>query len=192
MGSGGGDFIRMESNEFYKDDVVVGFAGDDDIHAFRGADTIAGGEGNDLIRGGNGRDMLTGGDNDDIIYGGFGQNRFLNSADGHIDRIVIRSDQFVYNYVYGKDGNSPLGEKADVIDELDSFDRIWIDGVPTSELTVRANTFHTTPFGEVANGIGIYSYGVLEAVYTGDDLNVTQISSMLGGFDSTTSPLPTT
>ena len=189
MGTSGGDFIRMESNDQYKNDVVVGFAGDDDIHTFRGADTIAGGEGNDLIRGGNGADMLTGGDNDDDIYGGFGQNRFLNSADGHIDRIIIRSDQFVYNYVYDKDGNSPNGEKADVIDELDANDQIWIDGVSIDALSVRDNISHTTPFGFQANGIGIYSNGFLEAVYTGNDLTSTQINSMLNAFDSNVAPL---
>lgn len=189
MGTSGGDLIRMESSDLYKNDVVVGFAGDDDIHAFRGADTIAGGQGNDLIRGGNGADMLTGGDNDDDIYGGFGQNRFLNSADGHIDRIIIRSDQFVYNYVYDKDGNSPNGEKADVIDELDANDQIWIDGVSRDALSVRANTVHTTPFGVQANGVGIYSNDVLEAVYTGNNLNATQINSMLNAFDSNVAPL---
>lgn len=190
MGTSGPDFIRMESSNAYKDDVVVGFAGDDDIHGFRGADTISGGLGNDLIRGGNGRDMLTGGDNADYMYGGFGQNRFLNAADGHVDRIVIRSDQFVYNYVYGKDGNSPLGDKADVIDELDAIDQIWIDGVSRADLTVRNNVVHTTPFGEQANGIGIFSKGVLEAVYTGTNLNSIQVDSILNGFDSTVNPLP--
>ena len=189
MGIGGRDIWKAESSDQYKNDVLIGFAGNDDFHGFRGADIIAGGFGDDLLRGGNGADMMSGGNDHDDIYGGFGQNRFLNSADGHIDRIIIRSDQFVYNYVYDKTGNSPNGEKADIIEELDANDQIWIDGVSRDALSVRANTIHRTPFGVQADGIGIYSNNILEAVYTGDSLNATQINSMLNAFDSNVAPL---
>jgi len=181
IGGSEADVIHMESGENFKDDIVVGRGGDDDIHGFRGADILSGGDGQDIVRGGNGQDILTGGDGADYIFGGFGKNTFLNSADGSIDRIVCRSDQFAYNYVYDQAGNNPNGEKVDTFYDLDAFDQIWIDGVDTADIQVIDNA---------ANGIEIYTGGFLEAVYVGNDLDQNQIAGMTFGFDSTVAPLP--
>jgi len=44
------------------------------------------------------------------MYGGFGLNTFEDSADGEIDQLFFKSDQWAWNWLDGKAGNSPNGE----------------------------------------------------------------------------------
>ena len=80
----------------------------------------------------------------------------------------------------GKAGNSANGEKADKITELDSFDRIFVEGVASSELSYRAVS-HQSNLGETLSGIGTNASGVLEAVYVGENLSISQLESMTQG-----------
>ena len=101
---------------------------------------------------------------------------YLSEKDGYVDLIAIKSDQFLNNWWYGTSGNSPNGEKADIIEGLDSNDQIKIIGVSTSDLSFKSGVSH-----KGVGGVGIYAKGVLEALYTGGDLSASQISSMTTG-----------
>ena len=114
------------------------------------------------------------------MYGGFGLNTFEDKDDGEIDQLFFKSDQHAYNWIYEKDGNSPNGEKADKIGELDEFDEIFVQGVETEELDF-GNVVHLSNLGETLDGIGIYVSGTLEAVYVGDNLSISQLESMTQG-----------
>jgi|GEM_PF-2056714 len=156
--------------------VISGGEGNDDIKGFAGWDIIDGGAGDDLIHGGNGRDILTGGVGRDELHGDFGWNTYRSEKDGVSDLIAIKSDQFLVNWLYGKAGNSPNGEKSDIIEGLDSIDKIKIIGVDTSEITFAANVS-----AKGVTGIGVYGKGILEALYTGGDLTLAQITQMTSG-----------
>ena len=184
-GAAGNDVFAGSEN----DDLVYGRDGNDKVYAsdgndvvqaHRGSDTINGGEGDDILRAGNGRDIITGEDGSDKMYGGFGLNTFEAADDGDIDQLFFKSDQHAYNWIYDKDGNSPNGEKADKIMELDPFDEIFVQGVETEELDFQ-NVVHYSNLGETLDGIGIYASGTLEAVYVGDDLSLGQIEAMTQG-----------
>ena len=82
------------------------------------------------------------------------------------------------NQNYGKSGNNPNGNKADLIMELDPIDVIKIHGVSTDQLSFT----NTNSNGK--SGIGIFAAGYLEAVYLGDDLTLAQIQSMTTGDNS--------
>ena len=114
------------------------------------------------------------------MYGGFGLNTFEDSADGEIDKLFFKSDQWAWNWLDGKAGNSPNGEKADKIVELDEFDEIYIQGVSTSQLSYGLVN-HDSRLGETLSGIGIYASGALEAVYVGENLSISQIELMTQG-----------
>ena len=174
------DVLKAWSGDNFGADLIDGRAGDDELYGFRGRDNLIGGVGDDLIRAGNGRDLITGGPGEDVMYGGFGLNTFQDSDDGDADQIFFKSDQHAYNWIYDKDGNSPNGEKADKIGELDEFDEIFVQGVETEELSF-GNVVHYSNLGETLDGIGIYASGTLEAVYVGDDLSLGQIESMTQG-----------
>ena len=150
------------------------------LAAKRGKDYLEGGSGNDELRAGNGRDIINGGEGSDTMYGGFGLNTFEDADDGEIDQLFFKSDQHAYNWIYDKDGNSPNGQKADKIMELDPFDEIFVQGVETEELDF-GNVVHYSNLGETLEGIGIYASGALEAVYVGEDLSLGQIESMTQG-----------
>jgi Ca2+-binding RTX toxin-like protein len=180
VGTGGSDVLKGYSGDNYGKDLLDGGDGSDQLFGYRGADFLSGGNGNDELRAGNGRDIITGGAGGDTLYGGFGLNTFEDEADGEVDSLYFQSDQWAENWIYGKDGNSPNGEKADKITELDSFDRIYIQGVASSQLTY-GNVSHKSSLGVTLSGIGIYASGVLEAVYVGDDLNMGQIAAMTQG-----------
>lgn len=156
--------------------VISGGNGNDDIKGFAGWDFLDGGAGDDLIHGGNGRDILTGGTGRDELHGDFGWNTYRSEKDGVSDLIAVKSDQFLVNWLYGKAGNSPNGEKSDIIEGLDSIDKIKIIGIDTSEITFAANV---STKGVI--GIGIYGKGILEALYTGGDLTLAQITQMTSG-----------
>ena len=156
--------------------VISGGKGNDDIKGFAGWDIIDGGDGNDLIHGGNGRDIISGGAGRDELHGDFGWNTFKSEKDGVSDLIAVKSDHYLANWLYGKAGNSPNGEKSDIIEGLDPVDKIKIIGVDTSEITFAANIS-----AKGVTGIGIYGKGILEALYTGGDLTVAQITQMTSG-----------
>jgi len=156
--------------------VISGGNGNDDIKGYAGWDFLDGGAGDDLIHGGNGRDILTGGTGRDELHGDFGWNTYKSEKDGVSDLVAIKSDQFLVNWLYGKAGNSPNGEKSDIIEGLDAIDKIRIIGIDTSEITFAANVS-----AKGVTGIGIYGKGILEALYTGGDLTLAQIQSMTSG-----------
>ena len=169
-----GNEAVAESDEFY------GAAGDDVLTGFRGFDILHGRSGDDIIRAGNGRDLISGGRGSDIMYGGFGRNTFQSEQDGDKDFLYLKSDQWAFNWLYGNTGNSPNGEKADIIEGLDLFDSIFIQGVASNDLGFNSTT-HTFSDGQLVKGIGIFARGVLEAIYTGGDINVQQLQSMTIG-----------
>jgi len=156
--------------------VVSGGTGNDDIKGYAGWDFLDGGAGDDLIHGGNGRDIISGGAGRDELHGDFGWNTYKSERDGVSDLIAVKSDHYLVNWLYGKAGNSPNGEKSDIIEGLDSIDKIKLIGVDTSEITFAANIS-----AKGVTGIGIYGKGILEALYTGGDLTVSQITQMTSG-----------
>ena len=156
--------------------VVSGGTGNDDIKGYAGWDFLDGGAGDDLIHGGNGRDIISGGAGRDELHGDFGWNTYKSERDGVSDLIAVKSDHYLVNWLYGKAGNSPNGEKSDIIEGLDSIDKIKLIGVDTSEITFAANIS-----AKGVTGIGIYGKGILEALYTGGDLTLGQITQMTSG-----------
>ena len=177
MGGDNNDNIAGYSNSNYGDDLIDGGPGNDSIVTYGGSDYLLGGVGNDELRAGNGKDIINGGAGSDVMYGGFGLNTFENSNDGSIDELYFKSDQLAYNYLYDKSGNSPNGEKCDKIGELDEFDKIYLQGASTEQLSF-STVDHVSNLGETLSGIGIYADGALEAVYVGDNLSLGQIQSM--------------
>ena len=169
-----GDSTKAENDNFYGD------SGNDILTGFRGSDVLYGQSGDDTIRAGNGRDLISGGRGADTMFGGFGRNTFKSEDDGDADSLYLKSDQWAYNWLYGKSGNSPNGEKADIIEGLDLSDSIFIQGVATSDLSF-ASTNHIFTDGQSVDGIGIFAQGVLEVIYTGGDLNAQQLQSMTFG-----------
>ena len=155
-------------------DLIWGDIGNDVLTGFRGSDDMWGDAGDDLIRAGNGADEIWGDTGSDVLYGGFGRNLFLWEDDGAFDELYFKSDQWAYNYIYDSARNNPYGAKADTIYSLDSFDRIYIQGVSTSDLS----------FANVDGGIGIFAGGYLEATYTGGNLSAQQLQSMTSGVAS--------
>ena len=183
IGGASADVLKGYSGDNSNADLLDGGEGTDQLFGYRGADFLSGGNGNDELRAGNGRDIITGGDGGDTMYGGFGLNTFEDEADGAVDSLYFKSDQWEENWIYGKAGNSPNGEKADKIMELDPFDEIFVQGVETEELSF-GNVVHYSNLGETLEGIGIYASGTLEAVYVGNDLSMGQIEAMTEGLTS--------
>ena len=155
--------------------LLIGGYGANRIFGLSGWDVIEAGAGNDSVRGGNGRDVITGGTGSDELWGDFGWNTYLENNDGEKDLLVIKSDQLLENFWYGKSGNNPNGEKADIISELDAFDQIKILGADTSQITINQASAH----GQ--SGLGIFADGFLEAVYVGTDLDKDQLLAMVSG-----------
>jgi subtilisin family serine protease len=139
------------------DNRLIGGDNRDRIRGLKGDDIIFGFDGDDLIRGGKGNDILSGGRGHDVIIGGIGINTFRNEKDRFIDTISTRVD------------GDPL--QADIYEGLDSFDRIQIQDAYDNQISVS----HT------ANGIGIFVNGVLEGLYTGENLSVDQVDDMTFG-----------
>ena len=179
-GTDGDDNFHARSGDNFGPDTISGGGGNDDLIGYRGADRISGEAGNDVVRAGNGRDVLSGGDGRDTLYGGFGLNTFEDEMDGSTDFLYVKSDQWAENWLYGSAGNSPNGEKADKIELLDEGDRIFIQGVETSQLSY-GFVDHNSNLGETLSGIGIYSSGFLEAVYVGGNLSMAQLEAMTSG-----------
>ena len=178
VGHDGNDTLRAGSGR----DTIIGGNGDDYLGGGKNGDELFGGNGNDILQGGNGRDSLSGGLGADDMYGGFGHNTFGDERDGSFDWLFIKSDQFVENWLYGRAGMNPSGQKVDIIKGLDQMDRLFIEGVNTSDLTFSQVDNFAAPTGNFS-GIGIYANGFLEGLYTGGDLTSIQLQSMTTGVD---------
>ena len=161
-------------------DIIAGFAGDDELRGSQGGDTLFGYSGADLIHGGNGRDYIWGGSGSDDVYGGFGHNTFGDERDGSADALFFKSDQFAFNWLYGRAGMNPDGQKVDIIKGLDRSDSLFVEGVTTSELSFSQVNNFASPTGNYS-GIGIYADGFLEGIYTGGNLSVSQLQSITEG-----------
>lgn len=166
---------QIEFDDEVKSSLIIGSSGNDILAGSAGWDIINGGDGDDLIHGGNGRDVIIGGSGSDELHGDFGWNTFASEQDDSSDLIAIKSDQNLYNWIYGKAENNPNGEKADVIEGLDAIDRIKIIGATTESLRFGIATVHGV------SGIGIYAGDALEAIYTKGDLSIAQITAMTSG-----------
>lgn len=158
-GYGGGDFLN-------------GGSGNDLMGGNFGRDTLVGGAGNDVMNGGQGGDDISGGDGADIIRGGGGKNSINAGAnDLDMDEIYIHADFELY-------GRPIDGSYADLLNDLEANDRIYIHGVEDRQLSFKAASLPSN--GE--QGVGIYANGSLEAVVTGG-LGVDQVNAMTeGGF----------
>lgn len=170
---------REEFNDGPVGSIVTGSEQDEVLRGLAGWDIINAGAGDDFVRAGNGRDLITGGTGSDELHGDFGWNTYTDQRDGFVDLIAIKSDQFLYNFWYDQAGNSPNGEKSDIIDGLDANDRIMILGVASSDLSFKDDVSH-----KGVTGVGIYAKGFLEALYIGGDLSASQISTMTSGDNS--------
>jgi hypothetical protein len=149
-------------------DNIIGTSLDDIIAGQVGRDTLSGGAGDDTIYAGNGVDHITGGSGKDMLYGGFGPNTFYDLDDGYVDTIYLKSDQFAYNWFYGKAGNSPDARKADYLFGVEKDDRVIIEGVPTSAITVEYGNLY----------IEVSAYGVVEAFLEKGSLTSSQVNNM--------------
>jgi hypothetical protein len=116
-------------------------------------DLLVGGRGNDVLTGQAGGDTLVGDVGNDRLYGGTGVNTFDGGAGR--DSMYLTSDG-----------------QADILRELNRGDKIYIQGATRGGFSV----------GSVDGGLGIFSKGALEAVYTGQGTSENQLLSMLRGF----------
>ena len=171
-GGSGSDELRGMSGDFFQNEEINGGNGNDIITGFRGKDSLYGGAGDDVLRAGNGRDLIVGGSGKDTMYGGFGRNTFEGLKDGYSDTIYFKSDQWAYNYIYDKAGNSPSGEKCDIIYDLDASDRIIIQGAKTTDIVV-----HKGQGGDV----GLFVKNVIEGYIPETSLSQPQLVSMVSG-----------
>ena len=184
LGDGGQVFAGDDYSEVVEgglgNDHFEGGGGDDTLIGFRGFDVLRGDGGDDVLRAGNGRDFIVGGMGSDVIYGGFGRNTYSGMRDGSVDHIFFKSDQWAENWLYGSAGNNQDGEKADILQDLDDYDRVFLQGVRDEMIAVNSVT-HVFGDGQVVEGLGIFAAGSLEAVYTGNDLRDFEIKSLISG-----------
>ena len=171
-GGDGNDELRGMSGDFFQNEEIIGGNGDDVITGFRGKDSLYGGAGDDVLRAGNGRDLIVGGSGKDTMYGGFGRNTFEGLKDGYSDIIHFKSDQWAYNYIYDKAGNSPSGEKCDIIYDLDAADRIVIQGARTVDIVV---------YQGQDGDVGLFVKDVIEGYIPETALYRSQLVSMVSG-----------
>ena len=181
-GGNGEDFIDgQDGNDVliggfaaYKDELLGG-RGDDLLGGGGGPDHIYGQEDNDEIRAGHGKDLLSGGSGADILYGGGGTNTFLSELDGSVDELFILSDYRSHGEEWGRNHG---GINADVMQGLDTDDRITILGTTDSELSFREVVAGT--YNQSQAGIGIFDGEMLEAIYVGSNLDANQLDSITG------------
>lgn len=155
-------------------DKLFGEAGDDFLHGMHGGDEITGGIGNDTIRGGHGHDVIFGGAGSDWIWGGVGRNTVDAGAGDSLTDSVYVSVDVVQNY----DKGNPNGANADLLQNLELEDRIFLhgDGITDSSLSFSSTSFNGN------QGIGIFANGTLEALITGN-FTASEVDAMTtGGF----------
>ena len=140
-----------------------------------GPDALFGDAGDDEIRAGHGKDFLSGGGGADVLYGGGGTNTFSSQLDGSVDELFILSDFRGHGYEWGRNLG---GINADVIQELDTDDRITILGTTDSELSFRNVVAGT--HNQIQAGIGIFDREMLEAIYVGSNLDANQLDNITG------------
>jgi Ca2+-binding RTX toxin-like protein len=174
--AGGATIEAKQTDEGGVGSVLRGSDNNDRLLGRAGWDIFDGRGGRDFIRGGNGRDVITGGLDADELWGDLGWNTYTSEKDGSADLIVIKSDQFLFNPLLGKAGNNTNGAKCDIIEGLDTTDRIRLLGVRSADISIQGNVN-----AKGVTGIGIYGAGYLEALYIGGDLTVDQITSMTSG-----------
>lgn len=131
-----------------------------------GSGQLSGTAANDLITGGSkadslfgdlGNDKLIGGKGRDGLYGGFGSNVFnagFSRSRTDADRLYIQ-----------REGTAAT---ADIIESIGRSDRVYLQG-STSNLSVRG----------VDGGLGIFDNGILQAIYTGNTLNASQLTGQV-------------
>ena len=168
--------VKGEHKSGWVGSIVTGTSENDIVRGLAGFDQLLGKDGDDLIHGGNGRDIIDGGKGSDELHGDFGWNTYKDQRDGSKDLIAIKSDQYLVNHWDGQAGNNPFGEKADFLEGLDNDDEVKIVGVATENLEFKEGV---TARG--VTGIGIYAGGSLEAVYTGKNLGLGDITQMTTG-----------
>ena len=92
-----------------------------------------------------------------------------------VDELFILSDFRGHGYDWGRNHG---GINADVIQELDTDDRITILGTTDSELSFRNVVAGT--HNQSQAGIGIFDGEMLEAIYVGSNLDANQLDSITG------------
>jgi hypothetical protein len=120
-------------------------------------DLITGGKAGDSLYGDLGNDELIGGKGLDSLYGGLGSNVFnagTSSSRKDADKLYIQ-----------REGTA---ETADIIESIGRSDRIYLQGA-TGNVNVQG----------VDGGLGIFDNGVLQAIYTGNNLNASQLGNQL-------------
>jgi len=187
LGYAGSDRITGGNNNDYlnggfgvEKDYLFGGAGDDFLGGGGGPDILYGMEGDDEIRGGHGKDTISGGGGIDRLYGGGGANYFISEEDRARDVFFIQSDFRAHEFDWGRNHG---GVNADIIEEMDTGDKIIILGTSTDRLSfveIADGSRYSQPVG----GIGIFDGASLEALYIGDNLNLNQLRAQTLG-DST-------
>jgi Ca2+-binding RTX toxin-like protein len=92
-GNAGDDWVVGGKNDDSQtgdagNDIVWGNLGNDTLSGGSGADQVRGGQGNDSLSGGSGDDYISGDRGDDTESGGSGADRFHDSQDAGIDRVL--------------------------------------------------------------------------------------------------------
>ena len=134
-----------------------GTGGKDSLTGTSSNDQLAGGKGNDSLTGQGGNDFLSGGTGQDRLYGGLGSNVY----DGGTSASKKDADRM---YLMAEDNS----QNADIIQSIGKNDRIYVQGA-SGGLSVRG----------IEGGLGIFDNDALQAVYTGSNLNASQLSGML-------------
>ena len=129
---------------------VFGTQNNDLLTGTAANDLMRGGKGDDIVRGGQGDDNIFGGLGSDTLNGGIGANTFDALEDGAADKVRFKADG-----------------KADLIRTMDTLDRVFVVGGTNLS------------FGAIDGGLGIFSNGVLEALYTGNNLTAQQLASQV-------------
>ena len=156
-------------------DEIFGGTGHDFLGGGGGPDKLYGQIGKDELRAGHGKDYLHGGEGSDILYGGGGGNIFASELDGSVDDLFILSDFRGHGHDWGRNHG---GINADVIQELDTDDRITILGTTDSDLSFRDVVAGT--HNQSQAGIGIFDGEMLEAICLGSNLDANQLDSITG------------
>ena len=133
------------------------------LYGLDGNDQLDGRQGNDIIFAQAGNDLIDGGVGEDSLLGGAGSNTFINNRDGYSDILYIQSSQDI-----AANDNSA----TDIINSLDSIDRIVITDSGNQSLRIEATSF------ENQFGIGIFTGTTLDAIYFGTNLSVEDLQSV--------------
>ena len=112
-------------------------------------DYLTGTNADDVIYGYNGNDTLIGGLGADELIGGKGKNKYSSAPDGAVDLIYVKKDN-----------------QVDKITTIGTEDRVVIG---SSNITV----------SETSKGIGIFYNHKLQALYTGNDLSLSQFQALV-------------